>query len=316
MNAWEETVRPMGPRLTAPIAIIIVAFWGIAHADDSTFIRVSQIDGLLAPNVLVAGDTVRFYITYGNRSQTHYNVSNGFKVYSRESLNAGSPGSGTAEWTTPLRLGRDYTDSVCESGWPGFSNKEVSDGLHAICNQPFMPRGNFPSLYVFPQFSFDGRGADTIALVAATDLSHIGLPPADSGVAFVIWFVTRRADSGKVICLDSTTYFGATNRWRWGPVNAPAGTPNAFPSWSGPHCFELAALPCCQGQTGNVDCDPEDAVDVSDLTALIDNLFMTSTPLCCPEEANIDGQPGIDISDLSLLIDFLYVNFTPPAVCQ
>ena len=73
---------------------------------------------------------------------------------------------------------------------------------------------------------------------------------------------------------------------------------------------------CCSGLTGNVDCDPSDGVDISDLSALIDNLYISFTPLCCPAEANTDGQPGTDISDLSALIDFLYITFTPTAACQ
>ena len=33
--------------------------------------------------------------------------------------------------------------------------------------------------------------------------------------------------------------------------------------------------------------------------------------------ANVDGDVGggVDISDLSALIDFLYISFTPPALC-
>ena len=73
---------------------------------------------------------------------------------------------------------------------------------------------------------------------------------------------------------------------------------------------------CCVNLTGNVDCDPTDASDISDLSALIDNLYISFTPLCCQKEANVDGQPGIDISDLSALIDYLYISFTPPAACQ
>lgn len=74
--------------------------------------------------------------------------------------------------------------------------------------------------------------------------------------------------------------------------------------------------PCCTGLTGNVDCDQSDGVDISDLSTLIDNLYITFTPLCCDKEANVDGQPGIDIADLSALIDYLYISFTPPAPCQ
>jgi PKD repeat protein len=74
---------------------------------------------------------------------------------------------------------------------------------------------------------------------------------------------------------------------------------------------------CCMNLTGNVDCDPADGTDISDLTALIDNLYISLAPLCCTEEANVDGDPagGIDISDLTALIDYLYISFTPPAPC-
>jgi hypothetical protein len=73
---------------------------------------------------------------------------------------------------------------------------------------------------------------------------------------------------------------------------------------------------CCVGLSGNVDCGSGDGVDISDLSALIDFLYITFTPLCCTEEANVDGQTGTDISDLSALIDYLYISFTTPAECQ
>jgi hypothetical protein len=95
---------------------------------------------------------------------------------------------------------------------------------------------------------------------------------------------------------------------------------------AGLSCFDTYPVPtccnprlgCCFDFTGNVDCDPSDGVDISDLSILIDHLYITFTPLCCSEAANIDGDPagGIDISDLSWLIDYLYISFTPPAPCQ
>lgn len=74
---------------------------------------------------------------------------------------------------------------------------------------------------------------------------------------------------------------------------------------------------CCVGATGNVDCDPGNGSDISDLSALIDNLYISFTPLCCPKSANVDGDigGGVDISDLSALIDYLYISFTPPSSC-
>lgn len=73
---------------------------------------------------------------------------------------------------------------------------------------------------------------------------------------------------------------------------------------------------CCVGLTGNVDCDLGNGTDIADLSALIDYLYITFTPLCCPNSANIDGLPGIDIADLSALIDYLYISFTPPSGCN
>lgn len=75
---------------------------------------------------------------------------------------------------------------------------------------------------------------------------------------------------------------------------------------------------CCVGLTGNVDCDPLDQTDISDLSALIDHLFISFQPLCCKGEANVDGDINcsIDISDLSALIDYLFISFTPTAGCQ
>ena len=74
---------------------------------------------------------------------------------------------------------------------------------------------------------------------------------------------------------------------------------------------------CCSGTTGNVDCDPSEGVDISDLSRLVDYLYVSFAPLCCADAANIDGDAsgGIDISDLSALVDYLYVSFTLPAPC-
>ncbi|RME28860.1 MAG: hypothetical protein D6800_03440, partial [Candidatus Zixiibacteriota bacterium] len=83
--------------------------------------------------------------------------------------------------------------------------------------------------------------------------------------------------------------------------------------------FMLAYLPtCCVDRTGNVNGDPGDVVDVADLTALIDHLFISFAPISCEPEANVSGDPEgtIDIADLTSLIDNLFISFTPTAPCQ
>jgi hypothetical protein len=79
---------------------------------------------------------------------------------------------------------------------------------------------------------------------------------------------------------------------------------------------ECAATLCCVGMTGNVDCDALDAVDIADITRMIDYMYITFSPLCCEAEANIDHAGSVDISDLTLLIDYLYISFTPLPNCR
>jgi len=75
----------------------------------------------------------------------------------------------------------------------------------------------------------------------------------------------------------------------------------------------------CNGTSGNVDCSPDESVDISDFTALASYLFVNNEPMCiCLAEANVDGDPlgMVDISDLTALVDYLYLSFKSPAPCS
>ncbi len=75
----------------------------------------------------------------------------------------------------------------------------------------------------------------------------------------------------------------------------------------------------CIGLTGNIDGDPDDVIDIGDVTFLISYLFIPpNTPPTCMAEANVDGDGEglVDIADLNALIDYLFITFTPPAPCQ
>jgi len=77
------------------------------------------------------------------------------------------------------------------------------------------------------------------------------------------------------------------------------------------------ACECCQGIVGNVNCDETNNVDISDITRLIDHLYLTREALCCLEEANANGDSElvIDISDITALIDYLYLSHSPLSDC-
>lgn len=75
-------------------------------------------------------------------------------------------------------------------------------------------------------------------------------------------------------------------------------------------------VPCCQGLTGNVDCSEDEEPDISDITRLIDYLYLSHFSLCCPEEADVNGSGGEpDISDITAIISYLYIAHEPLAAC-
>ena len=90
---------------------------------------------------------------------------------------------------------------------------------------------------------------------------------------------------------------------------------------------------CCIDTVGSVQlvpiliddppCDPfEQQVDISDLTNMIDHMFISFRPVCCLPEGDISplitgGVPDgvIDISDLTDLIDHLFINYPALPPC-
>ncbi|MDX9858768.1 MAG: CARDB domain-containing protein [candidate division Zixibacteria bacterium] len=74
---------------------------------------------------------------------------------------------------------------------------------------------------------------------------------------------------------------------------------------------------CCTGMTGNTNGDPDDIVDLSDITALVDWLFL-GQPIGCVFEANVTGDPdgSVDLADAICLVNYLINGGPPPAPCR
>jgi len=84
----------------------------------------------------------------------------------------------------------------------------------------------------------------------------------------------------------------------------------------GPVVRTIKSPSCCIDYTGNADCSDEEEPDISDITRLIDYLYISHAPLCCLEEADADASGGEpDISDITRLIDYLYLSHEPLAEC-
>jgi hypothetical protein len=70
----------------------------------------------------------------------------------------------------------------------------------------------------------------------------------------------------------------------------------------------VTAYQCVPYICGDVDCS-ETSPDIADITRLIDYLYLSHNPLCCPLAADVNGSGGDpDISDITHLINHLYID--------
>ena len=80
--------------------------------------------------------------------------------------------------------------------------------------------------------------------------------------------------------------------------------------------YGLTLVGCCEGSTGDIDCSGEEIPSMTDITRLVDYLYISHLPLCCKAEADVNGTGGEpDITDITRLIDFLYITHDPLAFC-
>jgi hypothetical protein len=72
---------------------------------------------------------------------------------------------------------------------------------------------------------------------------------------------------------------------------------------------------CCMGIRGNVNGDPEESIDISDMTYLTDYMYRHGPPPPCMDEGNVNGTGEIDVSDLVYLSNYMFHYGPPPPWC-
>ena len=74
-------------------------------------------------------------------------------------------------------------------------------------------------------------------------------------------------------------------------------------------------LGCCTGRGGDANGDGNDEPNISDISAIIDHLFISERPLPCYAEADANqtggryaGPTDISVGDIAALVDYLFVT--------
>lgn len=231
---------------------------------------------------LIGGSPAEFFfrVTIDEEIQSFLaGYSNGFRIYSPDG----------ARWDT---ISHAYLPS-----WP----TGTPDGFDNIS---------------LGRFGVDGVGEDTLSYGGLVFFSDRGALPGYDAVAWKMTIVPTQTllNDGRTICIDTTYNFPPSNQWLWNDSTIHSYSP----TWNGPYCFTISSAGCCVGLTGNVNNDPGNTVTLTDLTGLVNNLFVTFTPVGCRSEANTSGDAacGVTLTDLTVMVNYLFVTFTPPASCS
>ena len=173
---------------------------------------------------------------------------------------------------------------------------------------------DFPTLNPY-QGTF--QGGDNDAYV--TKLSSFG-----NSLIYSTYLGGGDRDEGYGIAIDTSgaAYItGMTESFDFPKFNNPyqgtfQGSGDAFVTKLSEDC-------CILPIRGNVDYDPGDVIDISDLVHMVDYMFNGGPQPVCWEEANVDGSgdgppdgpEDIDISDLVHLVDYMFNGGPAPVAC-
>ncbi len=139
---------------------------------------------------------------------------------------------------------------------------------------------------------------------------HYTISPGDYEVGTVEIKVPPLSNTWRpiIIAADSMApaQGGAYAHQCW--VTTPEENPDVFKP-------EVRYLPCLGSMRGNINYDPEDNIDISDLTYLVGYMFKDGPTPRCFEEVDVTADISLDISDLTYMVNFMFKNGPAPKPC-
>lgn len=178
---------------------------------------------------------------------------------------------------------------------------------------PLLP----PRLISPPAGSSPKASADSITFIWSTcwnsELDQYRIEIADNPDFFQL-LVDSETDDNSITLPKSYFAIDVQHYWR---VKAFRQDPNLpddstdFTSGS----FIVSSGCCMPPIRGNIDYDPNDNIDISDLVYLVDYMFTGGPPPPCMDEADVDASGSIDISDLVYQVDYMFTGGPAPGPC-
>ena len=150
-------------------------------------------------------------------------------------------------------------------------------------------------------------GGKRMTIKLANTGSSIDLPPGDGPIVKLFFELGTPPTLGQAtdIVLDgygSHLPSFATSATTYEPIIVAGNV--SYPS-------------CCIGIRGNIDGDPLESIDITDLIYLVSYMFQSGPEPPCLKEANVDGDifETVDIADLVYLVAYMFSGGPAPAVC-
>ena len=218
----------------------------------------------------------------------------------------------------------DPNDKSATPGGSGAGNKiAAEDRIAYVIQFENLPEATAPATYIRVVDTLDPDldwGSLTVGQMSHPDVcgwdfdpysgvitwfcDHIMLPPnvnPPEGEGFLHYSISPKRDLPEGTEITNTAWIRFDyNDWLMAPE---AGA-----------VIRTISYGCCLPPTVG-DVDQSGGVDITDISVLIDNQFLTLTPLVCDDEGDIDFSGTIDITDLSLLIDNQFLTLTPLPPC-
>jgi hypothetical protein len=190
-------------------------------------------------------------------------------------------------------------------------------------------------------------GARPASRVSGREILLRRLAPSSIGIPFVgspgSLELTVAEDSGPWDWMDFTdglslsmltapdTYGSADVIISWGEGDLQAGETGdgsiTLQRSSHTSPYSVVAIPisvttatCCgiyySGHTGNTNCSDDGAVNLADITRLIDRVYISKLDLCCEGNGDTNGDgEGPNLADITRLIDHVYISHAATAAC-